>query len=116
MDTVFGMLNFHARVVLCGLISQYNADTPPPGPVNFPALLSNRVTLQGFIILDYFDRFPEATAKLAQWVAEGRIKYRDTTVEGLENAPSALRMLFDGENVGKLLVKVADDAAVGAAG
>ena len=114
MDTVFGMLNFHARVVLCGLISQYNAEAPPPGPSNFPALLSNRVKLQGFIILDYLDHFPQATAKLAQWVAEGKIRYRDTTVEGLENAPGALRMLFDGENVGKLLVKVADDAAMAA--
>lgn len=114
MDTVFGMLNLHARVVLCGLISQYNAETPPPGPANFPALLSRRVKLEGFIILDYFDRFPEMSAKLAQLVAEGKLKYRDTTVDGLENAPKALNMLFEGENVGKLLLKIADDAAVAA--
>jgi NADPH-dependent curcumin reductase len=110
MDHVFGMLNLHARVALCGMISQYNATEPPPGPYNFPRLLANRVLVQGFIIIDYLPHFPEATAKLAQWAAEGKLKHRDTVVEGLENAPEAVNMLFEGENVGKLMVKVADDA------
>jgi NADPH-dependent curcumin reductase CurA len=111
MDTVFGMLNLHARVVLCGLISQYNEIAPQPGPTNFPRLLMHRVCVQGFIVLDYLPRYPDATAKLAQWAAEGKIKHRDTIVEGLEKAPDAVNMLFEGENVGKLMVKVADDAA-----
>jgi NADPH-dependent curcumin reductase CurA len=111
MDTVFGMLNLNARVVLCGLISQYNATDPQPGPTNFPRLVSHRVRVQGFIVIDYLSRYPEATAKLAQWATEGKVKHRDTVVEGLEKAPEAVNMLFEGENLGKLMVKVADDGA-----
>jgi NADPH-dependent curcumin reductase CurA len=108
MDTVFGMLNLNARVVLCGLISQYNATDPQPGPTNFPRLVSHRVRVQGFIVIDYLPQYPEATAKLGQWAAEGKVKHRDTVVEGLEKAPEAVNMLFEGENLGKLMVKVAD--------
>ena len=64
--------------------------------------------MQGFIILDYLPHFPEATAKLAQWAAEGKLKHHDTVVEGLEKAPEAVNMLFEGANIGKLMVKVAD--------
>jgi NADPH-dependent curcumin reductase CurA len=109
MDEVFGMLNLNARVVLCGLISQYNATEPPPGPTNFPRLLMHRVKLQGFIVIDYLPRFPEASAQLAAWAAEGKVKQRDTVLEGLEKAPEAVNMLFEGANMGKLMVKVADD-------
>jgi NADPH-dependent curcumin reductase CurA len=112
MDAVFGMLNLHARVALCGMISQYNATEPPRGPANFQRLLMNRVLVQGFIILDYLPHFPEATAKLAQWAAEGKLEHRGTVVEGLEKAPEAVNMLFEGENVGKLMVRIADDAAL----
>lgn len=105
MREVFEMLNLHARVALCGLISEYNADERPPGPP-LARVLVNRVTIQGFIILDYFGRFPEAIAQLGQWVAEGKVKDRHTVVEGLEKAPDAVNMLFDGDNVGKLIVKV----------
>jgi NADPH-dependent curcumin reductase CurA len=105
MREVFGMLNLNARVALCGLISEYNADDAEPGP-SLRRVLVNRVTIQGFIILDYFGRFPEAIAQLGQWVAEGKVKDRHTIVEGLEKAPEAVNMLFDGDNVGKLIVKV----------
>jgi NADPH-dependent curcumin reductase CurA len=105
MQAVFGMLNLNARVALCGLISEYNADDAEPGP-SLRRVLVNRVTIQGFIILDYFGRFPEAIAQLGQWVAEGKVKDRHTIVEGLEKAPDAVNMLFDGDNVGKLIVKV----------
>jgi NADPH-dependent curcumin reductase CurA len=110
MDHVFGMLNLHSRVVLCGMISQYNEKEPPRGPANFMRFVSHRVKAEGFIIIDYLPHFPEATAKLAQWAAEGKLKHRDTIVEGLENAPEAVNMLFDGDNVGKLMVRIADDA------
>jgi NADPH-dependent curcumin reductase CurA len=105
MREVFGMLNLNARVALCGLISEYNAAEREPGP-SLSRVLVNRVTVQGFIILDYFGRFPEAIAQLGQWVAEGKVKDRHTVVEGLEKAPDAVNMLFDGDNVGKLIVKV----------
>jgi NADPH-dependent curcumin reductase CurA len=105
MREVFGLLNLNARVPLCGLISEYNAAERPPGPP-MARVLVNRVTVKGFIILDYFGRFPEAIAQLGQWVAEGKVKDRHTIVEGLERAPEAVNMLFDGDNVGKLIVKV----------
>jgi NADPH-dependent curcumin reductase CurA len=105
MHEVFGLLNLNARVPLCGLISEYNAAERPLGPP-MARVLVNRVTVKGFIILDYFGRFPEAIAQLGQWVAEGKVKDRHTIVEGLEHAPEAVNMLFDGENVGKLIVKV----------
>jgi NADPH-dependent curcumin reductase CurA len=108
MDVVFGMLNMHSRVVLCGMVSQYNATEPPRGPRNFMRFISHRVRAQGFIIMDYLPQYQEASAKLAQWAAEGKIKHRDTVVEGLEKAPEAVNMLFEGENVGKLMVKVAE--------
>jgi NADPH-dependent curcumin reductase CurA len=105
MREVFGMLNLNARVALCGLISEYNEAERPSGPP-LARVLVNRVTIQGFIILDYFGRFPEAIAQLGQWVAAGKVKDRHTMVEGLEKAPHAVNMLFDGDNVGKLIVKV----------
>ena len=104
MKEVFGMLNLNARVALCGLISEYN-DERQPGP-NLSRVLVNRVQIQGFIILDWFDRFPEAIARLGALVAAGKVKDRHTVIEGLDRAPEALNMLFDGENVGKLIVKL----------
>jgi NADPH-dependent curcumin reductase CurA len=108
MEAVFAMLNLHARVVLCGLISSYNDSEPPPGPRSFGNLLVNRVLLQGFIILDFLPHSQEAAMQLAQWTMEGKIKDEHTVVEGLEKAPEAVNMLFDGDNMGKLMVRVAD--------
>ena len=98
MQAVFEMLNLNARVPLCGLISEYN-DEPQAGP-NLRRVLSNRVLLKGFIVLDWFDRFPEAITRLGALVAEGKLKDRHTIVDGLERAPEACNMLFDGANVG----------------
>ena len=108
MNQVFGRLNINARVALCGLISGYNATERPPDLTNFHKLLINRVKLQGFIILDYYPRFGEAIRDLAGWVAEGKLKSEQTVVEGFEQLPHALNMLFKGENKGKLVVKIAD--------
>ncbi|MBN8867684.1 MAG: NADP-dependent oxidoreductase [Solirubrobacterales bacterium] len=107
MDAVFARLNIGARVALCGLISGYNAeDGRPAGPASFGNLLIKRVKLQGFIILDYYDRFGEAIRQLSEWMGEGKIKSEQTVVEGFENLPHALNMLFKGENKGKLVVKL----------
>jgi NADPH-dependent curcumin reductase CurA len=106
MDAVFARLNLRARVALCGLISGYNEADPPPGPRNMGVLLVNRVTLRGFIILDWWERFPEAMAQLGAWLAEGRLTNRETVVEGFERLPSAINMLFDGANTGKLIVRL----------
>lgn len=107
MDAVFGRLNLRARVVLCGLISGYNDADLPPGPRSFSNLLRQRVKLQGFIVLDHFDRIGEAVADLSGWIQEGKLKAFETVVVGFDQLPSALNMLFDGANTGKLVLRVA---------
>jgi NADPH-dependent curcumin reductase CurA len=92
------------RVVLCGAISTYNSDGPPPGPSNYLNLLVRRGRMEGFIILDYLDRFPAAQLEMAGWIAEGKIKSSEHIVEGLEKAPDALNLLFSGGNTGKVIV------------
>ena len=108
MDAVFRRLNLRARVVLCGLISSYNDTEPPPGPRYFRNLLRQRVLLQGFIVLDHFGRIAEAAADISGWIREGKLEPLETVVEGFERLPTAINMLFDGANVGKLVVRVAD--------
>ena len=105
LDTVLRRLNAFARIPLCGLISQYNA-TEPYAIKNSGALLVNRVKLQGFIVTDHLPRWPAALADLAQWLSEGKIKYRETVAEGLRSAPSAFIGMLAGKNFGKQLVKL----------
>jgi len=108
MDAVFARLNLRARVVLCGLISAYNDPVPPPGPRAFANLLIQRVRLQGFIVFDHLDRMGEAVAELSGWMGEGKLEQLETVVEGFEQLPTAINMLFDGTNIGKLVLRVAD--------
>jgi hypothetical protein len=110
LDAVLSLINLRARIVLCGLISQYNATQPVPGPYYFGNLLTRRARVEGFIVLDYAPRFQEAVRDLSQWYAEGKLRYRVEVVEGLENAPRALNKLFDGSNQGKLIVKLSTDS------
>ncbi|WP_343708425.1 NADP-dependent oxidoreductase [Mycobacterium sp.] len=105
MDAVFNRLNIGARVALCGLISGYNAADPPPGPKAFGNLLIQRATLQGFIVLDHFGRAAEAISEIAGLIAEDKLTPLETVVDGFEQLPTAINMLFDGKNVGKLVVK-----------
>lgn len=111
MEAVFDHLNLKARVALCGLISQYNESEAIRGPANFGLLLTKRVHLEGFIVLDYAARFPEAAMQIVPWLMSGKLKYRIDMVEGLRQAPTALNRLFDGANTGKLLVKVSEEPA-----
>lgn len=106
MEAVLSRMNLNGRVALCGLISGYNSDEPMRGP--YDTILIKRLRVQGFIVIDFVDRFPEAAVQLAGWMMEGKIKHRETLVDGLENAPIAINRLFDGDNIGKLIVKVAD--------
>lgn len=108
MDGVFARLNIGARVALCGMISGYNAADPPPGPRAFGNLLIQRVTLQGFIVLDHLARAPEAATEIAELIGAGRLTPLETVVEGFEQLPTAINMLFDGKNVGKLVVKLSN--------
>jgi NADPH-dependent curcumin reductase CurA len=102
-------MNPFGRIALCGLISQYNATEPVPGPANFSQILLKRLTMQGFIAGDHFDERPRFTDDMSAWIREGKIKWKETVVGGLENAPAAFIGLFKGKNFGKMLVKVAPD-------
>ena len=104
LNDCLGNLALRGRVVLCGAISTYNSDGPPPGPSNYLRLLVNRGRMEGFIILDYLDRFPAAQMEVAAWIAEGKIKSSEHIVQGLEHAPEALNLLFSGGNTGKVIV------------
>ena len=108
-DAVFRELNVRARVVVCGQISQYNATETPTGPRKLGTLIRTRARVEGVLVSDYADRFEEATERLGRWVGDGTIEYRETVTDGLENAPDAFLGLFDGVNVGKQVVRVADD-------
>jgi NADPH-dependent curcumin reductase CurA len=108
LKTVLRLVNPFARIPLCGLISQYNATELPPGP-NMGAVLVNRVTIRGFIVSDHVDRLPAFLADCGPWVREGRLKYREDIVEGLERAPAAFIGLLQGRNLGKMLVQVRED-------
>jgi len=105
---VMGLLNVNARIPLCGLISDYNTMTLPPSP-NLRPLLVKRALLKGFIVTDHNDRAPAFLKDCSQWLREGRLKYREDIVDGLERAPSALLKLFEGRNFGKLIVRVSPD-------
>ena len=109
LDAVLSLINIKARIVICGLISQYNVAEPVPGPYNFRSILTQRARVQGFIILDYVNRFQEAIADLGKWLAKGKIQYRVDVIDGLENAPRGVNKLFDGSNKGKLIVKVSEE-------
>lgn len=109
LDAVLTKINLFARIPLCGLISTYNATEPVPGPYNYNQILMKRARVQGFIILDYFSRISEAVTDIGQWLNQGKIKYALEIVEGLENAPSAILKLFDGNKKGKLAVKVSEE-------
>jgi NADPH-dependent curcumin reductase len=106
LDIGLGQLALKGRVVLCGAISTYNETGPTKGPGNYRNLIVIRGRMEGFLILDYLDRFPEAQMAMAGWVAEGKIKHSEHVVEGLDRAPEALNLLFTGGNTGKVIVAV----------
>lgn len=105
LDNVLRRMNPFGRIPLCGLISEYNV-TEPRGLKNYRYLLTMRLKLQGFIVSEHPQFWPEALKQLAEWVAAGKLKYRESITEGLENAPRAFIGMLKGENFGKQLVKV----------
>lgn len=108
LEAVLRCINIGARIPLVGLISQYNALEPPPGP-NLLPLLVKRAMIKGFLVSDHLHRTGEFLRHVSMWLKEGKIRYRQDVVDGLENAPRAFLGLFRGENLGKLIVKVSDD-------
>lgn len=108
-DAVFQNLNVGARVAVCGQISQYNATRVPEGPRKLWHLIMNRARAEGFLVFEYENRYEEARRRIARWIDEGRVKYRETFVDGLDKAPEAFIGLFHGDNIGKMVVRVSDD-------
>ncbi len=109
MDDVFTLLNLNARVSLCGMISTYNAAEDWTGPRMFRNILMKRAIVQGFIITDFLERFPEGQAQMGQWIMEGKLKWDVDVVDGIENALDALDRIFTGKNMGKQLVRLSED-------
>ncbi len=105
LDTVLTQIRMHARIVICGAISQYNNTAPVKGPSNYLSLLVNRGTMRGMVVFDHVRRYGEAVAEMAGWIAQGQLKYREEVVDDLEKFPETLLMLFKGENTGKLLIR-----------
>ena len=112
LEAALEHMNPFGRIALCGMISLYNATEPEPGPRNLFYVTTKRLKIQGFIVSDHLDRRPQFLTDMSQWIKEGRIKWRETIVEGIENAPQAFIGLFRGENFGKMLVKIGPDPAV----
>jgi NADPH-dependent curcumin reductase CurA len=112
-DAVLPLLNDFARVPVCGLIANYNLTGLPEGPDQTPvmmrAILTRRLTLRGFIVWDFANQAAEFERDVSQWLGEGRVRYREDIVDGLENAPQAFIGLLKGRNFGKLLVRVASE-------
>ncbi len=106
LEAAIGAMRPHGRVIACGAISRYSDVEPAPGPRNLFMLFTKRLTVQGFIVSDHYDRFAEFVAEVGPLVHDGRIRYHETIVDDIENAPDAFLGLLRGDNIGKMLVKV----------
>lgn len=108
LDSVLSNLNPFSRIIACGMISQYNLEKPE-SVKNLMGIVGNRVLMQGFIVSDHFDELPQFQIEMSQWIKEGKIIYRESVTEGLENAPRAFIGMLKGENFGKAVVHIADE-------
>jgi hypothetical protein len=106
LDAALARLAMHARIVICGAISQYNATDGVKGPSNYLSLLVSRASMTGMVVFDYADRYGQAAIEMAGWMADGRLHSQVDVVAGLETFPDRLLQLFRGENVGKLVLQV----------
>lgn len=109
LDTVLTRINMKARIVICGAISQYNNTSAIQGPSNYLALLVNRARMEGMVVFDYIQRYPEAIKAMSGWMSEGKFKTREDIVQGIDAFPEALLMLFAGKNFGKLILQIAPE-------
>jgi NADPH-dependent curcumin reductase CurA len=107
LEVAIGLLRLHGRIVICGMISQYNATEPPAGPRNLVRLIATRGSMQGLLVLDHADLRDEFVTRVGGWLKNGDLKYEETVVDGLENSPQAFLDLLAGKNTGKMLVRIA---------
>ncbi len=109
LEAALDRLNLRGRVALCGMIAQYNDSAPPAGPRNLALAIGKQLTLRGYIVSSYGNTMPRFVADMTRWVGEGRMKWAETVVDGVERAPDAFLGLFRGDNLGKMLVRLAHD-------
>jgi NADPH-dependent curcumin reductase CurA len=109
LEAALGAMRLRGRVVACGAISHYNDERPEPGPRNLFLIVTKRLRMEGYIISDHYERYPEFLAEMSGWVRDGAVRYRETVVDGIEQAPSAFIGLLAGDNIGKMLVRVGPD-------
>lgn len=112
LEAALEHMNIFGRIVACGMISTYNATQPQPAPRNLGNVVGKRLMIKGFIVSDHANRTVQFHADMGRWMAEGKMKWKETVIEGIANAPHALIGLFQGENFGKMLVKIGPDPAV----
>jgi NADPH-dependent curcumin reductase CurA len=106
LEAAIGAMRDHGRIVACGSISRYNDTAPSPGPRNMPLVVTRRLRIEGFIIRDHGHRLPAFLAEAPGWVADGRLRWRETVVEGIDHMPEAFVGLLRGDNIGKMVVRV----------
>lgn len=111
LEVALERMNKHGRLVMCGMISIYNSTEPPPGPRNLVNVVGRSLKMQGFIVSDFLDMVPDFYADMGGWIREGKLRWQETVMEGIENAPKAFLGLFQGENNGKMLVRLGPDKA-----
>ncbi len=109
LQAALNHINEFGRIAACGSISRYNDAEPAPGPNNLFNVVRRKLRIQGFIVSDHFDRLPAFRADMQRWLKEGAVRSRETVVDGLENAPQAFLGLFRGDNIGKMIVKIAPE-------
>ncbi|WP_201584093.1 NADP-dependent oxidoreductase [Psychrobacter jeotgali] len=107
-DAVFANINRQGRIAICGQIAEYNEDNPPKGPRPMHTLIKKSARMEGFVVYDFSDEFDDAKKQMAEWYNNGQLIYKENLIEGFENIPAAFIGLFEGENIGKQMVKVAD--------
>jgi NADPH-dependent curcumin reductase CurA len=109
LEAALEHINTYGRIVMCGMISMYNATRPVPGPANLFYVTSKQLTMKGFIVMDHFDKLQKFFADMAKWISDDKMKWKETIIHGIENAPAAFIGLFKGENFGKMLVQIGPD-------
>jgi NADPH-dependent curcumin reductase CurA len=109
LETALELMNQKGRLVMCGMISMYNAVEAPPGPRNLVNVIGRSLKMQGFIVSDYIDMVPQFYSEMGPWIAGGKIKWQETVLDGIANAPNAFLGLFRGDNTGKMLVRLGPD-------
>lgn len=109
LDLALGRLRMHARIVICGAISQYNNKTAMKGPSNYLSLLVNRASMTGMVVFDYADRYAEGAKILGGWMAQGKLKSKEDIYDGIENFPETYNRLFSGDKMGKLILKIIEE-------